>query len=178
VTWHTLARYGVACRGPAPRDVEIWTDPEGLTAWTLGNLDSYWRRLLDRAGRLRSRWGVAALTPYVTVWVVTGVSRLHYTLATGDVTSKEGAGGYALQRFAPRWHRVVDEALRIRRADLAGPGVANTIGAQLGESLRLRDGDQGRSLYRTPLGRRRDVLAFGYMVIRDAQRCYGIASGS
>jgi Domain of unknown function (DUF4111) len=176
VTWHTLARYGVGCRGPTPTDVEIWADPQVLAAWTLGNLDSYWRRLLDRAGRLPSRWGVAALTPSVAVWVVTGVTRLHYTLATGDVTSKEGAGGYALQRFAPQWHRVVHEALRIRRADRAGSGVASAIGAQLSENLRLRDRDQGRSLYGTPFGRRRDVLAFGDMVIGDAHRCYGVAS--
>jgi hypothetical protein len=58
-----------------------------------------------------------------------------------------------------------------------GPGrVATAIGAQLSESLRLRQGDQRRSLYRTPLGRRGDVLAFGDMVIGDAHRCFGAAS--
>jgi hypothetical protein len=76
------------------------------------------------------------------------VSRLHYTLATGDITSKEGAGQHALRTFPDRWHRLVNESLRIRRAE------------------------PRRSLYRSPLTRRRDVLAFGDMVIADAHRLY------
>jgi hypothetical protein len=159
--------------GPASADVAIWADPEALAAWTLGNLDGYWRRLLDRASRLPGRWGLATLTPYATVWVVTGVSRLHYTLATGEITSKEGAGRYALASFPQRWHHLAREALRIRRADQAGPGVASAVTAQVRESLRLRAGDGGRSLYATPLARRREVLAFGDMVISDAHRRYG-----
>jgi hypothetical protein len=172
VTWHTIARHGVARRGPAPADVDIWADPQALATWTLGNLDGYWRRLLDGASRVRSRWGLAALTPYAAVWVVTGVSRLHYTLATGELASKEGAGSYALATFPQRWHRVAREALRIRRADRARPGIMSAVTAEVGESLRLRGGE-GRSLYSTPLARRRDVLAFGDMVISDAHRRYG-----
>jgi len=148
VTWHTLARYGVAYRGPATADLDIWTDPENLAAWQNANLDQYWGRLLTRASRLPSKFGLFALTRYAAVWTVTGVSRLHYTLATGDITSKEGAGHHALQNFPDRWHRVVNESLRIRRAQ------------------------PGRSLYRSPLTRRRDVLAFGEMVITDAHRLY------
>jgi aminoglycoside adenylyltransferase-like protein len=129
-----VARHGVVCRGPAPADVDIWADPHTLAAWTLGNLDSYWRRLLDRASRLPSRWGLATLTPYTAVWVVTGVSRLHHTLATGEITSKEGARRYALEAFPERWQRVVRESLRIRRADRARPGIAGAVSAQVQES--------------------------------------------
>jgi len=138
VTWHTVARHGLARRGPAPADVAIWADPQALAAWTLGNLDGYWRRLLDRASRMRSRWGLATLTPYAAVWVVTGMSRLHYTLATGEITSKEGAGSYALATFPERWQRVVRESLRLRRADRAGPGIASAVGAQVGEPAAAR----------------------------------------
>jgi len=70
--------------------------------------------------------------------------RLHYTLATGDLTSKHGAGVYALEAF-PEWRRLVDECLRIRR------------------------GGGTRSRYRTRMGRRRDWPAFVDMVIADAQ---------
>lgn len=178
VTWHTLARYGVACRGPEPAELDIWCDREVLASWTVGNLDSYWRRLLDHASRLRSPWGLSALTPYVAVWVVTGVSRMHYTLSTGDITSKEGAGRYALQTFPERWHRVVNESLRIRRADQAGPGIACAIAAQVSERLHPWAAAQRRSLYPTPIARRRDVLAFGDMVITDAHRLHdGRSSG-
>jgi hypothetical protein len=74
---------------------------------------------------------------------VLGVSRLHATLTTGEITSKYGAGLYAMRRFPVHWHRVLVEALRIRR------------------------GDRVRSTYGTPLGRRRDLLAYVAMVIED-----------
>jgi hypothetical protein len=82
------------------------------------------------------------------VWVVTGVTRLHYTLATGDITSKTGAARYGLRTFPARWHRVLDE------------------------TIRLRTGDRRRSRYPTPLARRRDLLAYGRMVVDDAHRRY------
>lgn len=149
VAWHTLAEHGVRCRGPAVADISVWTDMNVLAAWMNENLDTYWqRRVVDRGARLLSRYGLVSLSAWACEWCVTGVSRLHYTLATGAITSKEGAGIYALATFPPRWRRVIEEALRIRR------------------------GAQGRSLYRSPLARRRDVLAFSKMVIDDAHGLY------
>lgn len=65
-----------------------------------------------------------------------GVSRLHLTLATGKITSKEGAGLYALETFPEGWHRVISECLRVRR------------------------GERRRSLYASPMACRRDALAY------------------
>ncbi|MEO3809200.1 aminoglycoside adenylyltransferase domain-containing protein [Sphaerisporangium sp. B11E5] len=146
VTWHTLAHHGIALRGPEPGDVKVRADREELVAWTDANLDDYWRRLLERASRLHRRWGMAMLVPYSVVWVVTGISRMHHTIATGRIISKTGATAHAIEAFPERWHRVVAEAARVRR------------------------GEPGRSLYRSPLSRRRDVLAFGDMAINEAHR--------
>lgn len=77
---------------------------------------------------------------------VLGVSRLHYTLASGRITSKLGAGEYALTRFDDDWHRIVEECLRIRC------------------------GTSGRSLYRSPFERRAQALEFIDMTIHDAQQ--------
>lgn len=96
-----------------------------------------------RASRLASRDGLASLGPTATEWGELGVSRLHYTLTSGEITSKYGAGLYAMRRFPLRWHRVV-------------------------EVLRIRRGDPGPSSYGTPLGRRREMLAYVAMVIADA----------
>jgi hypothetical protein len=149
IAWHTLARHGVRCRGPAVADLTVWIDATALAAWTNDNLDTYWqRRVLDRGARLFTPYGLHGLTEWACEWCVTGVSRLHYTLATGAITSKEGASIYALATFPDRWHRVIDEALRIRRAAT------------------------GRALYRSPLARRRDVRAFTAMAIADAHRLY------
>jgi hypothetical protein len=130
-------------------DLTVWTDATALAAWTNDNLDMYWqRRVLDRGARLFTPYGLHGLTEWACEWCVTGVSRLHYTLATGAITSKEGAGIYALATFPARCRRVIEEALRIRRAAA------------------------GRSVYRSPLSRRRDVRAFTAMVIADAHRLY------
>lgn len=146
VTWHTLARHGVAVRGPSPAGLDVWTDPTGLSTWTLGNLDSYWRPWRERSARLFSKAGLAMLGSWAPAWGVLGVSRLHYTLSTGEITSKTGAGLYALDTFPARWHRVVNECLRIRR------------------------GGEGRSLYHSRMARRGDALAYMDMVINDVQR--------
>ncbi|MGN6565030.1 MAG: DNA polymerase subunit beta [Thermomicrobiales bacterium] len=91
ITWHTLARHGVAVRGPAPAALNVHIDPAGLAAWTLHNLDVYWRPWHDRSARLFSGAGLAALGAWASAWGVLGVTRLHYTLATGEIISKAGA---------------------------------------------------------------------------------------
>jgi len=149
VTWHEIAQHGLALRGPARESVAIWTDRDRLRAWTLDNLDGYWRRWLERSARLFSKPGLTSLGSGSAEWGVLGVSRLHYTLATGEITSKRGAGLYAREAFPARWHQIVDECLRIR-CD------AN-----------------GRSLYRSRRARRDDALAFMAMVIDDAHNLNG-----
>ncbi|MFS1304060.1 nucleotidyltransferase domain-containing protein [Streptosporangium longisporum] len=171
VTWRTLAGHGTTLRGPEPAGLDLWHDPRALAVWTDDNLDRYWRRLCDRASRPFGLWGQAALGGYGTVWIVTGVTRLHFTLATGDITSKEGACRHALEAFPPRWHRVVEEALRIRRADRALPTLTGLLG-DMTEFLPSGSGRERRSLYRTPWARRRDVLAFAGTVIADAHRLH------
>ncbi len=74
------------------------------------------------------------------MWGVLGISRLHYTLATGRIASKAAAGEYALKTFDPRWERIVAECLRIR----------------LGH---------GKPGYGNPFARRREALDFVAMVI-------------
>jgi hypothetical protein len=146
VTWQTLASHGLAVRGPRADTLAVWTDRDTLAAWTRRNLDEYWRRWLRDASRLASRRGLWSLGQGGPPWGVLGVSRLHYTLATGRITSKTGAGHHARRAFGGRWHRIVDECLRLRR------------------------GRGGRPGYRDPFTRRRDALAFVGMVIEEAHR--------
>jgi len=173
VTWHTIARHGIRCRGPAPVDLAIWTDPAALVSWTLKNYDGYWRPLLRRARRFPDPWSITAFTSYGAVWVVLGVCRLHYTLATGKIGSKEEAGHYGIRTFPERWHLALNESLRIRRADRARPDVTSALSEMI-DDLRIREAPDGGSLYPTPVARRRDVLAFADMVITDAKGQFGL----
>jgi hypothetical protein len=167
VMWQTLARHGVQCRGPDPSALDVRTDRDTLTRWTLRNFDTYWRPLLRDASRFVHPQSAIALTSWGAAWIVLGIPRLHYTLATGEIGSKDAAGVYALQTFPERWHRAVHEGLRIRRSDRARPSPASAL-AELARDLRLRPSPGGGSLYPTPLSRRRDAIAFGEMVISDA----------
>ncbi|MFF5757452.1 aminoglycoside adenylyltransferase domain-containing protein [Streptomyces longwoodensis] len=146
VTWHTLADHGAALRGPLPGDIDIHKDPASLAAWTRGNLVGYWQPWWRRASRLPSPLGLACLGSWGPAWGVLGVSRLHYTMATGRITSKRGAGEYALTRFDDAWQRIVEECLHIRC------------------------GTSEKSLYRSPFERRSHALAFIDMALRDAQQ--------
>lgn len=110
VSWHELARQAVVVRGPALDARAIWTDDAALRAFTHANLGSYWARW---PGWLTAH-SVEAGHAWIAAWCVLGVSRLHHLLATGSMTSKSGAGRYALSAFGPRWQPIVAEALRIR----------------------------------------------------------------
>lgn len=109
VTWHVLRQGGVAVRGPAGADLDVHTDWQALAEATRRNLDEYWRPWLDRSGR-----GVVGLSSWAVSWGALGATRLRHSIAAGQVTSKTAAAAYALDTYDERWHRIVQEALRIR----------------------------------------------------------------
>jgi hypothetical protein len=154
VEWATLAEHGVTVRGPAPSELGVHSDHAELTAWTLDNLDRYWVRWVTRGRRLASRTTIAMLTDWGVAWGVLGVSRLHYTAATSQITSKTGAGEHALRAFGDGWHPVIEEALRCRPRPFAAP-----------------------DLRRRPWRRRRQALAFMDMAIEECRRVGGSRSG-
>ncbi|MBB6120432.1 nucleotidyltransferase domain-containing protein [Nocardiopsis algeriensis] len=146
VTWHVLAERGVTVRGPHRLELDVWDERESLRAWSLGSLDEQWRRWREKAGRLVTPRGLAVLGSLAPSWSVLSVSRLHFTLKTGEITSKSGAGAYALHAFPEKWQRVVNECLRVRR------------------------GFGSPSLYESALARRRAALDYIEMVLDDALR--------
>ena len=110
VTWLVLARHGIALRGPERQRLDIHADPLELRAWVQGNLNGYWRRWVERARRPGVNRAMVLGRRFVAAGVL-GAPRLHYTLATGEVTTKEAAGAFALGAFEPRWRPVIEDAL-------------------------------------------------------------------
>lgn len=139
VTWHELAGHGVAVRGPEPGQVDIWTDQAELRRFTHDNLRSYW---LEQAESLR-RFPAEAGRSDIVAWCVLGVSRLHHLLARNTLTSKLGAGRYALDAFDERWRPIITEAMSIRA---------------LGEPSGRYDGD--------PAQKAQDTIEFSEMVVQ------------
>jgi hypothetical protein len=154
VVWQQFALHGIAVRGPDPHLLGLDPEPELLARWNVDNLRSYWRPWAARlaAGptlglRLRPRW--------TTAWGVLGASRLHYTIATGEVISKEAAGLHALEVFDRRWRPIIEEAMA------------------------FRDGQSTSAAYRRDIeARARDTAAFVLAVIDDAERLATTHGGS
>lgn len=114
VLWLTLRQCGIAVRGPAPAELAIDVDPSRLRTWNLGNLSSYWLPLAGWIRRvMQERDDAHPAQADGVMWAVLGPARLHYTLATGSVTTKTWAGAYAAERF-PQWSHLAELAVVCR----------------------------------------------------------------
>jgi hypothetical protein len=110
ITWWLLKNRGITLFGKAATSLDYSVDMDVLVADTLKNMNTYWVtyiRQLRRIAWLFSDYGIQ--------WTVTGVLRQWYTLKERDITSKIGAGEYALKHLPEKWHRIVQEAINIRR---------------------------------------------------------------
>lgn len=113
-TWNEFVRYAIAVRGPAAGSIGVSVSRERLSKWNLGNLNGYWLNLATRAAAYYDDKDPASTEEAEFVcWVTLGAARLHYTLATGDITSKTGAGRYALEHF-PDYADLISAALTWR----------------------------------------------------------------
>ena len=134
VMWSVLATRGVAVRGPDPASLGLDPEPGELRDWNLANLEGYWSPWAagvlarPRARRFGARWLVS--------WGVLGAPRLHCTIATGEVVSKEAAGEYALATFDDRWRPVIEEGLAYR-AGQPSPGHFASLTARAHEAGRF-----------------------------------------
>src|SRR3954454_11073377 len=111
VTWHQLARHGLTMRGPQLDRVRVHADEHELREYTARNLEEYWTPQIERLRHAPEADAAAAET---VAWFVLGTSRLHHLLATHTLTSKTGAGHYAVAAFGQRWRPLVSEALAVR----------------------------------------------------------------
>ncbi len=116
VAWKVLVERGIAIRGRDPASLGFDCEVGRLRSWTARNLNDYWSLWAVTVARrptcrfvLRPRWS--------TAWGVLGVPRLHCTITTGEVISKEVAAEYAWSNFPDRWHALISEALAYWREE-------------------------------------------------------------
>lgn len=109
VTWHILKTHGLALLGPLPNQLKFDVNWGDLLADMRHNLNTYWVRYTTYLPRLA--W---LLTDHGVQWTVLGVLRQLYTFRESDITSKTGAGEYALKHLPTQWHKIIQEAISIR----------------------------------------------------------------
>ncbi|MBI4884897.1 MAG: nucleotidyltransferase domain-containing protein [Actinobacteria bacterium] len=120
VLWFSLAKYGIAVRGPDPRILGIPTDTEARIRWVVGNLQTYWSAVARQVDDACRGAEPATFETAAFVWCVLGSLRLHYTAFTGDVTSKRGAGEHGLRVAATQFHPTIRAAMAHRAAGELG----------------------------------------------------------
>ncbi len=119
ITAATLYRHGITLRGPEPKSMISDVESSRLSACTLSNLRAYWIPWLKRA-RENTIEHLIALHPMRVQWGVFGVPRQYITIKEGRIVSKSEGVRLIRDIFEPRWHRMIDEALRLRHKQRGG----------------------------------------------------------
>jgi hypothetical protein len=151
VTWFELKHYGKEMVGPPVAELDFEVDMEQLISRMRQNLNAYWTGWIRKSSRLYSPYAPGQYFQRTDVeWGVLGISRLFYTFREKNITTKAAAGHYALDVVPEKWHRIVEEAILIRR------GVS-------------------KSLYRSKVKRKSEALAFMRYIQRE---CNSLFEGS
>jgi Nucleotidyltransferase domain. len=153
VTWYELKHHGIRLIGPAVDALELTIDREKFIQNMHVNLNTYWMNWMDKAvSRLRPYSLLVWLSDSPIEWGVLGITRLWYTFREHQVTSKVGAGEYAMKQVPERWHTILQEAIRIRR----GGGV---------------------SYYRSRKQRKTDALAYMAYMMKECNAMFPDRNG-
>lgn len=112
ITWCVLKQHGITLLGPPAQGLPYDVDWDTLIERMGHNLNTYWKSWTKSPSKmaiLLDDWGIE--------WAVLGVLRQYYTFREHAITSKTGAGLYALDHVPEEWHKIVREALRIRTGE-------------------------------------------------------------
>ena len=110
-----MIRYGIGIRGPATVDMPIPSDLDERIRFVVDNAMSYWRGVhQDLVGAIGELAPGATLPSRVPEWCLLGACRMLYTAATGDVTSKSGAGRWAASVLGEQHRTICDAVVALR----------------------------------------------------------------
>ena len=110
VTWWVLKHKGIALLGAEPQQLPFTTDWEAVLSYMRENINSYWASFTNNPPRM-----MRSLPDDGVAWIVFGVLRQYYSFRENDITSKVGAGEYALKVVPLGWHNLIQDALDIRQ---------------------------------------------------------------
>ncbi|MCE7011406.1 hypothetical protein LWC34_52645 [Kibdelosporangium philippinense] len=129
VMWKVLQEKGIAFRGPEPAEWGLDPEPGALRSWTLDQLNDHWRWFAEKCLSDDPPRKPFISASKVAIARVTGAPRLHCTVTTGEIISKDAAAQYALDTFG------------VRLGDLKTP-------RQVGEFMLEVISDAGRESFR------------------------------
>jgi hypothetical protein len=111
-----LKKYGITVKGHEIENFEYTVDFDILINKMKYNINTYWKNWINGCLRFPT---IRYISLYVSLksieWGVLGVSRLYYTFMEKDIVSKMGAGEYVLKNVPQRYHKILNEAMRLRK---------------------------------------------------------------
>ena len=119
-TWRTLARHGVAVRGPEATTLGVHDRDDELEQFCRENLTSYWREWGRQLSR-NPKQAVFGLTDGGVVYGTLEPLRLHASLTTGRILAKTEAADHGLATFGDRWQPLLAQARAIRMTGARQP---------------------------------------------------------
>lgn len=118
ITRHELLQHAITLRGQSPSEYGLHVNPDDLNTWLVDNLTGYWARYAtDLRTVIADRPLGAAANPETITWATTGPGRLHYTLTTGGIVSKQDSLVYSKKRFPQTDPDLLDRCLAWRNGD-------------------------------------------------------------
>lgn len=112
---YQLKTYGIVIKGLPIETYNIPIDWNQLKVNLVGNINSYWKNWTKRCERVTSlQFPGLFVSGSMIEWGVLGVTRLYYSIKEENITSKVGAGEYALQNVPVKYHQIIQESIRIR----------------------------------------------------------------
>ena len=121
VDWWLLKQHGIVIKGTPAAELPFEVDVPVILSGMKHNLNTYWAAYTYKPARLAQLF-----TNRGVQWVVLGVLRQYYSFKEYDITSKAGAGEYALPQLPPKWHRLIQEALNLRQSPDSIKGLYKT----------------------------------------------------
>jgi hypothetical protein len=119
ITLRVLKKHGICVYG---ENLPLFydTSSDELQIYVINNMNTYWVGWIDR---LENKLQTAAVMNHneikeidkIVEWCALGMLRQLFTIKEHDITSKIGAGEYGLKTLPERWHKLIKEAIAIKR---------------------------------------------------------------
>jgi hypothetical protein len=121
VTLSELKANALTVLGKKAEELPVSVNQSDLCRFLYKNINSYWKNWINSHSKCLNKKLLLLLFPKMTEWSVLGVARQLYTLQTGKITSKTGAGNYCLEHLPANFQPVLREALEIRNDNRTYP---------------------------------------------------------
>jgi hypothetical protein len=145
---YQLKKYGIAIKGPVAECLDYTVDWNILIHNMRENMNTYWLNWMKSCEKFPSiRYAGSFVSLRMIEWGVLGVTRLYYTFKEKDITSKVGAGEYALKTVPQRWHKILNESMRLRK-------------------------NNKKSYYKSIFERRKDALDYIKFIIQESNNLF------